>query len=1173
MAVYNGTANADTYNGTAQSDTIYGNGGNDTLNGLGGSDTIYGGTGDDRIDGGEANDFVYGDSGNDTHFGGVGDDTIDGGIGNDTTRGNDGADTINGGDGDDTIDGGTGSDRITGGLGADILDGGINTDADFFIFNIGPVSDSTPIAPDTIRFFDRRYDKLWLPATVNDKRLVFHEEASSFVGPSSNAVQLSASLVGDGYADIVWKLDSAAGTAAMWVDVDDNGTFGNADLYITFTNITVGFDWTIFYHPVVRAGSATGGTITGTAATDELRGGAGNDLIYGKAGADILYGGDGDDYIEGDDFNSGQAFDDTLYGGGGNDRLVGERGSDTLYGGDGNDLLDGQGWMGTGGDGAGNSVFAASYNWFDRYYGGAGNDTVFQSWATVEIDMGVGDDHVNLNSTRGTFVDGGAGFDSIWFNYQYESYLHRNVVPLGQDWEAPIGIRIDLSAMWSGGEGVIGSTKVAETLSVYGFEQLRGFATQDSVIATFDGNDRVIIGADYLLDTFGGIHTRGGDDYVVAGSGADYITLGTGNDHAEGGRGNDNIHGEDGNDQLFGQAGNDLVNGGAGDDLIEGGDGDDQLSGGGGSDTLRGGAGNDGLSAAFNDPGATTIDYLSGDAGNDSFGDLYGTVHADGGEGDDFFLVQSTSGSVVGGTGTDRVGFSYFYHPLVGGQPAGILIDLSAVWGGGVGTVSSTAGGAPMTVSGIERLSGVAQQDPVINTFGGNDRIVVGAGYLYDIGLPGFGGISTGGGDDQIIGGSGVDIIHAGAGKDCLDGGAGGDRMYGGAGDDAYSVDSVADLVSEAPGEGYDRVYVGANWSLDGNSAVELLIASTAGGVNMTGNGYNQTLLGNDFDNQLDGGGGVDTTDGGLGNDWHLVDHASDNVIERAGEGYDRVVASTSYRLAIGAEVELMITSNAAGTEAINLYGSNTANSIQGNAGANTLDGLGGNDALYGFGGNDVLDGGIGADSMFGGTGDDWYVIDHVDDQAIELDGQGYDRIFTDIDYRIGENQSVELLMTVNPGGLGALKLTGNGLSNTIIGNEGANTLIGNGGFDRLEGNGGDDLLDGGDQTDFLYGGAGADTFRFSTILDGSADLIGDFQSGLDRIQLSQAFFALSAGALPPGAFVVGTAAQDADDRIVYDQATGRLFFDADGSGAGAAVLFAQLGAGTVLQASDFNVF
>ena len=67
-------------------------------------------------------------------------------------------------------------------------------------------------------------------------------------------------------------------------------------------------------------------------------------------------------------------------------------------------------------------------------------------------------------------------------------------------------------------------------------------------------------------------------------------------------------------------------------------------------------------------------------------------------------------------------------------------------------------------------------------------------------------------------------------------------------------------------------------------------------------------------------------------------------------------------------------------------------------------------------------------------------------------------------------------------------------------------------------------------------------------------------------------FTGLAAGALPVGAFRLGTAAQDADDRILYESATGRLFFDADGVGGSAAVHFATLSPGLSLGAGDFAV-
>jgi len=58
-------------------------------------------------------------------------------------------------------------------------------------------------------------------------------------------------------------------------------------------------------------------------------------------------------------------------------------------------------------------------------------------------------------------------------------------------------------------------------------------------------------------------------------------------------------------------------------------------------------------------------------------------------------------------------------------------------------------------------------------------------------------------------------------------------------------------------------------------------------------------------------------------------------------------------------------------------------------------------------------------------------------------------------------------------------------------------------------------------------------------------------------------------GPLAADAFRAGTVALDADDRILYDSATGHLFYDADGLGRTAAILFATVTAGTALTSAD----
>jgi Ca2+-binding RTX toxin-like protein len=67
-------------------------------------------------------------------------------------------------------------------------------------------------------------------------------------------------------------------------------------------------------------------------------------------------------------------------------------------------------------------------------------------------------------------------------------------------------------------------------------------------------------------------------------------------------------------------------------------------------------------------------------------------------------------------------------------------------------------------------------------------------------------------------------------------------------------------------------------------------------------------------------------------------------------------------------------------------------------------------------------------------------------------------------------------------------------------------------------------------------------------------------------------FTGLVAGGLAASRFATGTAAKDADDRIIYDTGSGKLYFDGDGSGSGAQILFALLPDKPALDAGDFIV-
>jgi serralysin len=144
-----------------------------------------------------------------------------------------------------------------------------------------------------------------------------------------------------------------------------------------------------------------------------------------------------------------------------------------------------------------------------------------------------------------------------------------------------------------------------------------------------------------------------------------------------------------------------------------------------------------------------------------------------------------------------------------------------------------------------------------------------------------------------------------------------------------------------------------------------------------------------------------------------------------------------------------------------------------------------------------------------------------------------------------------------------------------LIGNSAKNILEGGLGNDVLSAQSGDDRLYGGWGSDVLTGGSGKDAFVYSTDpANGDVDRITDFSVKDDTIWLSRwAFGALSSkGALSKSFVKVGTVAADGNDFIIYDKAAGLLSYDADGSGAGAAVTFATLKAGLALTATDFLV-
>jgi Ca2+-binding RTX toxin-like protein len=352
-------------------------------------------------------------------------------------------------------------------------------------------------------------------------------------------------------------------------------------------------------------------------------------------------------------------------------------------------------------------------------------------------------------------------------------------------------------------------------------------------------------------------------------------------------------------------------------------------------------------------------------------------------------------------------------------------------------------------------------------------------------------------------------------------------------------------VLTGATGSG--QVGTAAGETLSGGSGGEVMFGQ-AGNDTLLGNGGIDALHGGEGDDILSGGTGADRMFGDAGNDTFTVDSSLDKVFETSGADTDTVRSSASFTL--GSNVENLV-----------LTGGGNVNGT-GNALVN---------ALTGNNGNNRLDGGAAADTMAGGLGHDVYVVNHVGDTVFENGSAGTDSVESSVTYTLPIHFE-KLILTGTLGNIGR----GNGGANTITGNSGGNFLSGGSGNDIMNGAGGNDRLIGGPGNDNLTGGTGNDRFEFTAALGAAnVDRILDFSVPNDTIQLLRSVFTKAGanGTLSAAAFHVGPTAGDAGDRIVFDTSTQRIYYDPDGTGPAAQILFATVPVGTALTNADFVIY
>jgi len=678
-------------------------------------------------------------------------------------------------------------------------------------------------------------------------------------------------------------------------------------------------------------------------------------------------------------------------------------------------------------------------------------------------------------------------------------------------------------------------------------------------------------GDDTLIGTLG-------NDFVYGGDGNDSLFLLAGDDVGSGGTGQDYIAGDVGDDLIVGgsdddiivaSGGDDVASGDGGNDDIYGGTGNDIISGGRGDDVLIGGAGDDVYKYSRGDGADVLVDELDGvwetvwnrtGEGNGAWAAGY-TQHTDGTITDaDGNFVRANVGTAedpqlqwVGRwdynsqtqtlsryVGTDDASSADNGNDVIEFAPDIEVQDIVLSQNGDDLTlhISSDGGGSGYIVEGsdsitltdwysdgvtgsIERLAfystGILDLNATSLVAGtaGDDALIGGDGSDW---------ITGGVGEDSINGGDGRDILHGNGGIDTIRGGAGDDVIYGGSGDDILIGGLGRDIFVGG---------AGSDWASyeDSDVAVTVTLSNLDENLdnfvsveNLRGSDHDDTLIGEEGENIIDGGAGQNSLFGRDGDDTYIWDGET-NSISRIGEGHLTGVSQQTVTIdwiersegdlydynilddqgnIIGRNIHAFSSSQYSDSLILEYMSDPpipAGNSIIGDFGFGPYSIVDNEHRFarpqdniiwsYGYGfedgmvvqfnldtetdaGDDTIELGEGisfADLSFERVGDD-LIINNVNSANSQLTIENH--------YTVGGQ--VETLqfydgLHVNLAEL-RVGINGNGQDNFVVGTDGADVLNGNAGDDVLYGGDGDDALYGQSGDDIIEGGAGADVLN-----------------------------------------------------------------------------------------------
>ncbi|MEG4825362.1 calcium-binding protein, partial [Microcoleus sp. F8-D2] len=1087
-----------------------------------GKDKVQGGDDDDDIDGGDDDDDIVGGKGKNTLKGGLGkdkvqggddDDDIDGGDDDDDIIGGKGKNTLKGGLGNDKVQGGDDDDEIEGGLGINTLIGGAGKDR--FIYRTSRQEIQTVVEADFITDFNVTDDLLELSTAAFGNLSVssltrLEITATSAVGSigSSNLLDFSADITVNSIASLQARFVALGGN----LDAPTFCQFIDAETgrAVLVFGFGARFEVLASFSVDIRL-QISNFVFTGTPLNVPV-GTAGPDNVnFGTYPAAVNFDG-----LAGDDNIVGSNFNDTIIGGDGNDTITGGLGLDVITGGSGADLF----------------VYRTTKEGGDKIADFKSGTDKFEFSASAFGNLTT----TNFDGVSGVSPDITGKELVIFTQGSYASLEAAQAKALGNSTSAGFFaftnasnetvLYFDSNGTLAGGSTLIANLgTAASNLGTADFVFTGTIASSPTGTTTDSGSvvDLTAAGNTYPTDFNNFGSGAGGYNFTTP-------VLFTGDANAN------SVTGTEFADILSGGSGADILTGGAGADLFvykatgEGGDTITDFTS--GSDKFEFSA------SAFGNLTTTNFDASSGSTPDITGKEL--VIFTQG----SYASLEAAQATAVGNS--TSAGFFAFTNAsnetVLYFDSNGTVADGSTLIAN-LGTAASNLGTADFVFTGTIASSDTGTSPTGTTTNSGSVADLTAAGNTYPVAFNNFGS-GAGGynfttpvlftGDataNSVTGTEFADILSGGSGADILTGGAGADLfVYKATGEGG---DTITDFTS-----GSDKFQFTA--SAFGNLTTTNFDASSGSTPDITGKELVIFTQGSYASLQ-------DAQATALGNSTSAGFFAFTNASNETVLYFDSngTVADGSTLIAnLGTAASNLGTADFVFTGTI--ASSDTGTSPTGtttNSGSVADLTAAGNTYPVAF--NNF---GSGA----GGYNFTTPVLFTGDATANSVTGTEFADILS--------------------GGSGADIFDGGLGNDSISGDDGDDSLFGGGGSDTLNGGLGNDTLIGGVGTNVLNGGAGADVFVFTGTTADGGDLITNYSTADDVINLdSTGFAAFTTGSGPLGSSFYAYSSTVSDVTVfeatltgpsimaIYDGLSTKLYYDSNGSTVGGSSLFATV--------------